>query len=161
MYMLDVWDAYLRLRKIKTFVIRQIIVIIFDFQVWTQLDPTLTTGLKTRLTPENPQDQWYNKFVRMIEEELNKPIHLQGNFYKPNTIAVKLNSIMKMLKFVIAKKIFYGLVVDEINQFREVITTLTNGSCNKFVSDEQKLCLVSSSLINFQSIEASGEIKYK
>ncbi|XP_066927978.1 uncharacterized protein [Clytia hemisphaerica] len=96
-------------------------------KVWTQLDPTLTTGLKTRLTPENLQDQWYNKFVRMIEEELNKPIHLQGNFYKPNTIAVKLNSIMKMLKFVIAKKIFYGLVVDEINQFREVITTLTNG----------------------------------
>ena len=105
------------------------------FQVWTQLDSALRTGLKTRFTPENVQDQWYNKYLTMIEEELNKPLHLQGDFYKPSTIVAKLNSIMKFLNFVIAKKIFYGLVVDEITQFREVIKSMTNGSCNKFVTE--------------------------
>ena len=103
-------------------------------KVWSQLDASLSTGLATKFTAENLQDQWYPKFLTKVEIELKKPLSSQGDFYKPNTIASKLNSINKLLKFVIERKIFFGLVVEEICSFREVIATLTKGLSDKSLS---------------------------
>ena len=76
---------------------------------------------------DNLQDRIILHFVTEMEREMNESLQFQDDFYKPQTIAAKLNAVAKFIRFTRQRKIFFGLTFEETTVFLSSIGTHCKG----------------------------------
>ena len=67
----------------------------------------MVCGEVTSLNADNLQNRFILHFVTEMEREMNESLQFQDDFYKPQTIAAKLNAVAKFIRFTRQRNIFF------------------------------------------------------
>ena len=86
-----------------------------------------SVGFTTKLTPENLTNKFFNPFLHEMKDEMRKPVQVEGDFYKPTTLASKLAAMKIFLAFTKEHKTFFGLHFNEISILMDQLCSHSKG----------------------------------